>query len=268
MNKQKHIASLLPLIISLVVLFVVVLLLPLQIILGSHADEAVVPKNILISDISPNSFTVTFNTDKKSVGTVSFGQKGKLDQVALDSLGAVAVYTHQVSAQNLRPGTAYSFVIRTDTTISNDKGQPFSVTTPSSSNTPPPPPRIVTGVLPVIKDDKDSADNVVILQAQGRNLSTRADAAGKWLFTWTNLVDTQGKYESFNENTPVKAIVYQGSNPAYTFPVDLKKGKAAPAPTQVKLEQPLGQTAQAVNKTWWDSVLEFFANLFGQNKSK
>ncbi|MBI2420674.1 MAG: fibronectin type III domain-containing protein [Candidatus Levybacteria bacterium] len=74
------------------------------------------PKNINITNISQTSFTVSWLTDEKVIGSINFGETKELGQTALDERDQLSkdlqVYNvHSVTIQNLSPSTNYYFSI-------------------------------------------------------------------------------------------------------------------------------------------------------------
>ena len=96
------------------------------------------PKNIQISNIAQDSFTVTFITDEAVNGTMSYGNNSALEQVAFDTRDKDGPSTHKVhhiTAAGLDPGTKYFFSIASGDGIFQNDLNPYEViTAPNREN--------------------------------------------------------------------------------------------------------------------------------------
>lgn len=104
---------------------------------GTQAAIGDVPKSMQISNISDNSFTVSYLTDASVVGSVAYGKDTKLGSVAFDirdNKTPAPHKVHYVKINSLTPSTKYFFsLISADS--SSDKSVTHEVTTaPSSEN--------------------------------------------------------------------------------------------------------------------------------------
>lgn len=262
-RSQNHLVQLFPVAFSIVTLLIIMALIPFTIAFQGRADEVnLEPKNILISDVSANSFTVTFVTSNPAIGSLSYGLGTNLSQYALDSLDTKKSYTHQVTAKSLTPGKTYSFIIGTDNTAWGSTRGLFEVPLPPASTKPPVPPKVVTGSLPA----GDYSDAVLVLQSDQKNLSARPDKDGNFLFTWTNFVDSQGNYLDNLAVSP-KVVVFEPGKEPTSFVVDATKRDNSPKVATPE-KAPVGETAEPIAKpapsvSWWDSFLNFLSSLFG-----
>lgn len=92
------------------------------------------PKNINITNISQTSFTVSWLTDEKVIGSINFGETKELGQTALDERDQLSkdlqVYNmHSVTIQNLSPSTNYYFSITSGADAFLNNGEVFAVKT-------------------------------------------------------------------------------------------------------------------------------------------
>jgi hypothetical protein len=85
------------------------------ILFGTKAANDNTPKNVQISNITDTSFTVSYVTDGKTTGTISYKSVGQTDQIVFDvrdQTGTAAQYAvHYITVKNLTPATPYSFSI-------------------------------------------------------------------------------------------------------------------------------------------------------------
>lgn len=109
---------------------------------ATRATVGSVPKNIQISNITPNAFTVSYTTDDLALGTLAYGSQPTLGDVAIDIRNQQSEKTseyrvHYFTVQNLQPGTRYFFSITSGAQIVTNNGEPFEVTTAIPSSSPP-----------------------------------------------------------------------------------------------------------------------------------
>ena len=84
-------------------------------------------KNLQIKSLNPTSITITWETDKESVGFVQYGTSpNELERKAPESTG---VLKHEVSIANLKPQTTYYYKIGLDGKLASDS--PYQFTTPT-----------------------------------------------------------------------------------------------------------------------------------------
>ncbi len=98
-----------------------------------RAAPSETPENIHIANISDTSFTVSYTTADKVLGTINFGQTENLGSIAFDDADsnstAVSHTTHISTIKNLTPQTTYFFSITSGTTSFFNDEKPFSVKT-------------------------------------------------------------------------------------------------------------------------------------------
>jgi hypothetical protein len=84
-----------------------------------HASQDVIPQHVMISNITQNSFTVSFTTQANSQGAVVLEETNTLNSLFTDSQETTSskeFVNHSITVNKLQPETQYSFSI-----ISNDK---------------------------------------------------------------------------------------------------------------------------------------------------
>jgi len=239
-----------------------------RVIIGSQADS-VMPRNVVTSNVSQNSFTVVFITDKPVVGSLLYGVGDKIDLTALDGAGFNPTYTHLVTATNLNPGKTYNFLVRTDSSVSGaGGGKPFSVTLPPVSQTVPPTPKVAVGTLTNANVTGYFSYTVVLLKSGDRYLATRPDTTGGFLFTYTNFVGANGAYESL-KGTTADVVYFRKSEAQQTFTLDLTNSKkAVGSKLQGGADLTVGESAAPVTQSIWDQIREFFMSLISRIKGQ
>jgi hypothetical protein len=174
----------------------------------SDASADVSPKNVIISNVSANSISVTWITESESAGSISVNS-GKGDSAPfIDIRGTDRRFTHHVDIVDLEPSKDYSFVILSnDTRYNDEKGKSFKFRTASvTSQTPVPKP--VYGSL----DGSDIKDALVYITLKGKDTvypaSSATTATGKWIIDLSSLRDpTKNTLVSTDPNTEISITV-------------------------------------------------------------
>ncbi len=107
-----------------------------------HAAPSENPQYIRITNITDTSFTVTYTTDARVIGSINVGKTASLGQVVLDdrdqAQGVPNPYgVHSITVRNLEPKTQYFFSITSGSTTYLDTTKPFTTTTGASMTTTP-----------------------------------------------------------------------------------------------------------------------------------
>lgn len=81
-----------------------------------QADLSLQPKNLLISSLRPDQFTVSWKTEKETEGFVAYGETKNLGLNALDKRDVYAkkrgsYFNHYVTIYNLQPDNTYYFKV-------------------------------------------------------------------------------------------------------------------------------------------------------------
>lgn len=105
--------------------------------LRSKASGGETPTNMMISNISDTSFTISYTTSNKVIGAISYGPDLKLGQVGLDdrdkNTGKTSIrQVHYMTISRLNPGTKYYFTIQSGEKNFLNNNLPFEVTTSPS----------------------------------------------------------------------------------------------------------------------------------------
>jgi hypothetical protein len=90
------------------------------------------PKDVQISNISADSFTISYLTDEPVTGSISYGNNQQLSEVAFDDRDKNTPDAHRVhyfTLKNLTPATKYYFSIASGDSIFKDDSKLFEVVT-------------------------------------------------------------------------------------------------------------------------------------------
>lgn len=150
-----------------------------------RAAPEYIPQKVKITNLTENSFVVSWVTEEPTIGFIKFGETAvALSVTAIDDrdqlTGASGEYrTHYISIQNLKPTTKYYFKLGSEKNqLYDDNGKAFELTTPTPAGNPPP---------------ADTAYGTVITSA-----NTPAEGAIVYL--------------SLENATPISALVKQNGN--------------------------------------------------------
>ena len=234
-NKKK-IPTFLALIILSISLAFGVILVQSKNIFRLGADETMAPKDVRISNITDNSFTVSWTSTKDLAGFIAWGKsQSSLENIEGDEIGESG-YVHSVSIQGLNPSSTYYFKINSGGVDFDNNGVPWKVDLPQkiSNQTSIKP---ISGV--VLTATGDPASKVLVyLNIGGANLlSTVTSDNGSWIITLSDLrsSDLSSPY-SLDEKADIINISVQ-AGPMGTSSAQIYAQSARPAPPII-----LGQT--------------------------
>jgi len=97
---------------------------------GAGASSENKPRNVRLSEITPQRATITWVTEKPAYGFISYGETMSLGRTSQE---AQKTTTHSITIANLKPGTTYYYKIGVGEAIFDDAGIPYSFTTPAQS---------------------------------------------------------------------------------------------------------------------------------------
>ena len=144
-------------------------------------------EDVTVTNRRDVAFSVVWRTDLPSDGWIEYGPTPELGQLAYDDHGEAAVSTtHHVTLVGLQPQTTIYFKVHSGTTILDDHGQPFQVTTAATGAAEAP-----LTAYGQVKDamGTPAAGALVVAQVVDPNgevsepLSTLADDRGFWVMS-------------------------------------------------------------------------------------
>ncbi len=143
------------------------------------ATPSISPHDIRITNVSDNSFAVSWVTDTDTTGFVTFGENQSLGRTSLSDNSSVSTL-HYVVLQQLKAATIYFFKINSNSTIFDNAGIAWQTKTGptlvgQSSNT------VLSGTVNTASGIP--ASNVIIYVSADNvgALSTQTNASGKWV---------------------------------------------------------------------------------------
>lgn len=166
----------------------------------SRAAFSTAPSQIQISNITDNSFTVSWVTKAPALGFVHYGLGPDLGLTSVDDREVFETqpgYTHHITIRDLEPDTLYYYKINSGGDIFDDQSEPFtqktariyegSVDEEFVDEEPVLGEAVINGVIEK-EDGGVPSEALVYLRAEGSSvLSTYIDSEGNWLFPLINL---------------------------------------------------------------------------------
>lgn len=145
--------------------------------LGASPDTT--PQDVKVTNISDKSFTVSWITDKPTVGYLNFGETGSPDQTARDT-ESIAKNIHQVIVLAAKPSTNYFFKINSDGVEMDNSGIPWKTKT-GPAILAQPDSKIISGAV-MTAGGRPAGGILVYVNASGMSpISTRTSAGGTWI---------------------------------------------------------------------------------------
>ena len=187
------------------------------IIFITKASPTSIPKNVKITNITDSSFTVSYSTDDKVIGSINFGENTNLGQVTRDdrdqqSGGLTAVKLHNITVRNLKPKTNYFFTITSgeDAFFNND--QPYQVSTALPIEETPNQQEPITGrvLLPDGSNAKEAIVFITIDNAQ--TISTLIKSDGSYILPLNSLRTSDlSSYFEFSNDVIKMMVIGEGN---------------------------------------------------------
>ncbi|MFH1970985.1 MAG: fibronectin type III domain-containing protein, partial [Patescibacteria group bacterium] len=172
--------------------------------LGASPEEA--PKDLRISNITDSSFTVSWTTDKDTLGFIKWGKSiNNLDKVENDTISQKG-YIHSSTIRSLNAQTEYYFKINSNSNDYDNQGVVWKIRTglqlPEPTNN-----VIISGS--VLNQNGTPATNVLVYFSVGGGslLSTITSKTGTWLMPISQVRNKNlDSYITINENSSLIEI--------------------------------------------------------------
>jgi len=178
----------------------------------TNAGVEATPKDVILSNLTTNSLTISWITDKQTDGYVVPILNDKEQSPVRDKRGSGNRYTHYIELKSLEPNTKYTFQIVSDgKKYSDSNGENYEFTTANvSTDTPIPNPvhGSVTGI----------SSNDVVIYVTLKNKSTYPVSAvvpdgGNWLIDLSSFRKISDKsLLKITEDTELVLIAKSGDN--------------------------------------------------------
>lgn len=204
--RKSSIPTLLGLFILTIVLVSIVFIIKAPQIFKSGASGSTIPRDIRITNITDTSITVSWFTDKPSIGFVKYTTGNQSTNTTVTNLSK----THLIIIQNLNPGTIYSINVNSDGEFFDAKQvQTLLSYTPGST--------IISGQI--LDENHLPAHNVIVYIATEGIIkySALTSVSGNWVAAMPQLSDS----------TILQILAVDGGIESSAF-VDLKSAKSMP----------------------------------------
>ncbi|NMB83048.1 MAG: hypothetical protein GYA14_14645, partial [Ignavibacteria bacterium] len=130
MKKRLTIPTILGMIFLVVGVFAGVLLLRNVQMFRIGASGEATHKDIRISNITDNSVSISWTTDKASSGFINWGtSQGGIDKIVQEDVNGQKYFSHLISLSGLEAKTKYYFKISSNGTLYDNVGIPWQFTT-------------------------------------------------------------------------------------------------------------------------------------------
>lgn len=173
--------------------------------LGASTDFS--PQDVVTSNVSDNSFTVSWVTGKEALSFVKWGtSQNSLDKKE-DGAGKKPVFVHSISISALSPNTNYFFKINSGGNDFDDDGKPWEVLT-GPALAPPEKTNLVSGSV-LTATGAPVADALVFLSVGGGAiLSTTTSQNGNWVIPLSQArIQNFSAFANINDATTLLDIV-------------------------------------------------------------
>lgn len=197
MNK-KAIPSILAVILLLLGVGGGVLLVNREQVFRIGASPELTPRDVRLSNITTNSFTVTWVTDSPTVGFLNWGETSNLGNTQQTQTASSPTVVHTATIQGLTRGRTYYFAVNSNGAAFLNNGAPYSQIT-QSQNTPGESFRMSGAV---VDQSGSPVGGAVVFATIGKNVwSVQASATGNWILNAVS-TDTNPEVDIFVQAGP------------------------------------------------------------------
>lgn len=215
-------------------------------VFAPRATPATTPSKIRITNVTDNSFTVSFLTDERTPGFIKYGtEENRLNSQASDDrdqlTGTVADYQmHHITVRGLQPLTTYYYTLGTGSNASFDNnGRPFIIKT-AARNGAPAAAKTIYGSISNQAGNPADGTVVYITLTDAGEMSSLVKASGSWAVPLSNARTKDGSNYAQITDTDTIIISAQGPLASDTLSYNTTVVEAQPVPTLT-----FGQSAPA-----------------------
>ncbi|HEX9008447.1 MAG TPA: Ig-like domain-containing protein [Patescibacteria group bacterium] len=201
--------------------------------LATKAGPTESPKNVKITNLGTNNFTVSWTTDTPVTGFLRYSENpGKITSPAGDIRdqisGSSQAYTnHYVDIAGLKASTTYYFLIGSGPQTYNDGGKPFQVTT--GPQVVPPPEDVISGKIVTGNNDPVNGGIIYVDIEGGNSMSTVSKTDGTWRLNLASARAKDGTVLTYDKAaTLLSMFVQAGANGTATAITNTSKDKPVP----------------------------------------
>ncbi len=206
-------------------------------VFAPRATPQTTPKNIKLSNVTDNSFTVSFLTDEATAGFIKYGSsEDRLNSQASDDRdqlsGSVGKYTlHHITLRGLDPSTTYYYSLGTGSGSAFDNnGQPFKVATAKRGGTPSAAKTAYGTVNSTSGTPAEGSIVYVTIDGVGE-MSSLVKNSGSWAIPLSNARSTDGSSYADIKDTMPMTITVQGPSANQTAQLTTTVAESQPVAT-------------------------------------
>ncbi|MEK7450554.1 MAG: Ig-like domain-containing protein [Patescibacteria group bacterium] len=210
------------------------LLVKSGVIFISRAGPSQTPTDVRISNIQESSFTVSYTTEDKVIGSINFGDSKNLGQSALDDrdqqTGSVSPHKiHNITVRGLNPSTKYYFSILSGQNTFLNNSNLFEAFTARAIDGSPSQQTPLSGKIISPNGTMPSEAIIYVTAENAQVISTLVKQDGSYILPLNSLLnkDLSG-YFAFQKNTIIKLLVVGDSLKSNVL---LSKDQINPIPT-------------------------------------
>lgn len=218
MKKTLTIPTLLGLLLLLLGLGTGIYLLRQGANLTLFAGSSSIPQQVKITNITEGGFSVSWITDKESLGFLKYGPTADTPLTAADdrnqiSATAKTYLTHHITVRDLKPAATYFFRIGMGERLFTNNGQPYQISTAPLAKAPPPASDIAYGTI-VDQNGAPVEGAIIYLSlANTTPLSALSKASGSWMIPLNLARSTDlSAFSPYDRQASIEEIFVQVGN--------------------------------------------------------
>jgi predicted enzyme related to lactoylglutathione lyase len=219
-------------------------------VFAPRATPETTPQRIRLTNVTDNSFTVSFLTDEATPGFIRYGESpDSVRSQASDDrdqlTGSVGSFqTHHITVRGLKESTEYYYVLGTGSGSTFDNnGQPFNIRTAARTGAPSAAKTIHGSVSNETGTPADGAIVYITMENAGE-MSTLVRSSGGWAIPLSNARTPDGSaYAQISDNDGI-LITVQGLRADLTISLESIVSQAQPVPTLTFGQVPVSQVIQ------------------------
>jgi len=217
MKREKYIPTIIAIFILLLAIAGGVILIRKGSRLFTRASQGIIPREMKITNVTDNSFSVSWITDEETIGFIQYGQgENDLSFTEVDDRDQVlgsqnSFFTHHVTLRGLNPATTYFFKINSGGRIFDNGGKSYEIKTGPVINEAPPDNDVAYGAV-VGQDGSPAQGAIVYFYLAGAfPLSTITKNSGNWVIP-LSLARSEdlSSWASYDKEASVEEIFVQG----------------------------------------------------------
>ncbi len=232
--KKNKIPTIFGIILLAIGLVIGVILVQNQQIFKSGASGDAAPKDVRITNVTDESFTVSWVTEKEAGGFIKWGENASLGKT-LGGEETADTLTHSVTVTSLKPLSNYFFKINSAGEDYDNNGSPWQIQTgPTLSKNPST--TLLSGSL-IDENSQPLKDALIYISISGAQpLSTQTSITGAWVVPVSEIrTEKLDNIFVVSDTTPITIFANFGPFGVSTAQSIVKNSKPAPAMTLGKV---------------------------------